>query len=78
MKRNLLKMLSGFAAVTLLLSACGGGSTAQSSAASSEAQSSTGTEQSQSTGTGENVTLKLYANYSDDQEKDTLDRAIDA
>ena len=76
MKRNLLKMLSGFAAVTLLLSACGGGSTAQSSAASSEVQSSTGTEQSQSTGTGENVTLKLYANYSDDQEKDTLDRAI--
>ena len=77
MKKNLLKILSTVAALTLLLSACGGGGAAQSSEVSTEAQAGSETAQGGDADSGENVTLKLYANYSDDQEKDTLDRAIE-
>lgn len=74
MKKNLVRALGIAAVITLLLSACGG-DTQNSTKPQSGGGTETGT--GENVDTGEDVTLKLYANYSDDQEKDTLDRAIE-
>ena len=75
MKIGFLKAISIATVAGLLLTACSGASPDSKSPKNS---SETTSESNKEADTGENVTLKLYANYSDDQEKDTLDRAIEA
>lgn len=75
MKRGFLKTVLMVTLSTVFLASCSGGaSKSDDSKANGESKQS---ESSKEADTGENVTLKLYANYSDDQEKDTLDRAIE-
>ena len=77
MKKGLLKAISVATLTAILFSACSGGGTKATSSASSEKTESS-SEVAEKTQTSDStVTLKLYANYSDEQEKDTLDRAIE-
>lgn len=78
MKRNLSKILCSAVAMSMVLSLAACGSKTTDESAKTDSTTTTITEASASTATEEKTTLKIYAQYSDEDTKAPYDYAIEA